>query len=217
MKKIRLIMVLVIGYLLINTVISFFFNPYYGVEIYGTRHELFKLIGNVYVTQEQLFYEFTKLLKYLSMIPLGLLFLLTTNPSEFASSLNKVGVPYKAAYGFALTLRYFPDLQKDYVSISKSQQARGIEMTAKASLMSRIKNALLILMPLIFSSLERVDNISNAMDLRGFGKHKKRTWYTSKKMTHEDYLAILISLVIMFISLGISIFVNGSRFYNPFI
>jgi energy-coupling factor transport system permease protein len=151
------------------------------------------------------------------MIPLGLLFLLTTNPSEFASSLNKVGVPYKAAYGFALTLRYFPDLQKDYVSISKSQQARGIEMTAKASLMSRIKNALLILMPLIFSSLERVDNISNAMDLRGFGKHKKRTWYTSKKMTHEDYLAILISLVIMFISLGISIFVNGSRFYNPFI
>nr|WP_202968607.1 energy-coupling factor transporter transmembrane component T [Oceanobacillus picturae] len=32
-------------------------------------------------------------------------------------------------------------------------------------------------MPLIFSSLERIEVISNAMELRGFGKKKKRTWY----------------------------------------
>ncbi len=217
MKKIRLIMVVVITYLLINTLISFFFSPYYGVDLYGTRHDLFKLFGNIYVTQEQLFYEATKLLKYLSMIPLGLLFILTTNPSEFASSLNKVGVPYKVSYGFALTLRYFPDVQKNYVTISKSQQARGIEMTGKAPIMSRLKNAVLILMPLIFSSLDRVDSISNAMDLRGFGKHKKRTWYTSKKLTKEDYLALAVSLLILLISVYVSVFVNQSRFYNPFI
>ena len=50
----------------------------------------------------------------LSVIPLGIIFLLTTNPSEFASSLNGVGVHYKAAYAFSLTLRYFPDVQRVY-------------------------------------------------------------------------------------------------------
>ena len=39
--------------------------------------------------------------------PLGIIFLLTTNPSEFAASLNRIGVSYKAAYALALTLRYF--------------------------------------------------------------------------------------------------------------
>ncbi|MDF2674735.1 MAG: energy-coupling factor transporter transrane protein EcfT [Clostridiales bacterium] len=49
----------------------------------------------------------TKLLKYASVVPLGIIFLLTTNPSEFASAINDIGVNYKAAFAVSLTLRYF--------------------------------------------------------------------------------------------------------------
>jgi len=216
-SQIRLMIVYVLVFLVTNTIITFFFSPENGVEIYGTRHQIAHLFGKYNLTSEQLFYQITKFFKYASVIPLGMIFLLTTNPSEFASSLDRVGVNYKAAFAVALTLRYFPDVQRDYRDISQAQQARGLDMSHKARLKDRFKNALLIIIPLIFSSLDRIELISNAMDLRGFSKEKTRTWYSSKKFTRQDYSAIVISALIFIATVCVSIFINKSRFYNPFI
>jgi len=216
-SQIRLMIVYVVIFIAVNFVLTFLFAPEYGVEIYGTRHELLRISGRYNVTLEQLFYQITKVFKYGSVIPLGIIFLLTTNPSEFAASLNGVGVPYKVAYAVSLTLRYFPEIQRDYQNISQAQQARGLEMSKKAKFMTRFKNSLMIIVPLIFSTLERIEYISNAMDLRGFGKLKKRSWYSKKKLTVHDYIAILLAVVIFTASILISVFINGSRFYNPFI
>ena len=71
-------------------------------------------------------------------------------------------------------------------------------------------------MPLIFSSLERIDKISLAMELRAFGTNKRRTWYNAKKFTKLDYISIALFLGLVIISL-VMLKVNGSRFYNPFI
>jgi energy-coupling factor transport system permease protein len=216
-SQIRLMVVYVLIFVLVNAVISFLFSPEMGVEIYGTRHPILNLPGKFDLTQEQLLYSVTKLFKYASVIPFGIIFLLTTNPSEFASSISRVGVPYKASYAVSLTLRYFPDIQRDYRDISLAQQARGLELSRKAKLNARIKNGLMIIIPLIFSSLDRIELISNAMDLRGFAKLKKRSWYTAKKMNTGDYTAIIISLLIFLGTVSVSIFINRSRFWNPFI
>jgi len=216
-SQIRLMVIYVAIFLLTNTIITYLFSPEEGVKIYGTRHEIAHFIGRYNLTLEQLFYQTTKFFKYASVIPLGIIFLLTTNPSEFASALNRVGVNYKAAYAVALTLRYFPDVQRDYLDISLAQQARGLELSNKAKLRDRFKNSLLIVLPLIFSTLDRIESISNAMDLRGFAKSKSRTWYNSKKMTRADYTAICISGLIFLATLSVSIFINRGRFYNPFI
>jgi energy-coupling factor transport system permease protein len=90
-------------------------------------------------------------------------------------------------------------------------------MSGKASLGDRFKYSLMIIIPLIFSTLDRIELITNAMDLRGFGKNKKRTWYVSKSLIREDYVSIAISALIFAFSLAVSAFVNHSRFYNPFI
>ncbi len=216
-SQVRTMVIYVVVFILTNAVISFLFSPEMGVEIYGTRHMIAQLPGKNDLTQEQLFYSVTKLFKYASVIPLGMIFLLTTNPSEFASSLSRVGIPYKASYAVALTLRYFPDIQRDYRDISLAQQARGLDLSRKAKLTHRFKNALMIVIPLIFSSLDRIDLISNAMDLRGFGKAKSRTWYTARRFSRRDYLAIIISCFIFLCTISVSIFINHSRFYNPFI
>ena len=216
-SQIRLMVIYVLIFLVTNTVITFFFSPEMGVEIYGTRHEIAHLFGNYTLTSEQLFYQTTKFFKYASVIPLGMIFLLTTNPSEFASSLNRTGINYKAAFAVALTLRYFPDIQRDYHDISQAQQARGLDLSRKAPFKDRFKNALLIIIPLIFSSLDRIELISNAMDLRGFAKEKTRTWYTSKKLIWRDYSALMISALIFIATICVTIFINKSRFYNPFI
>ena len=215
-SQIRLMVIYVAIFIVTNAVISFFFSPEYGAQIYGTKHEFARLFG-VSLTYEQLFYQVTKMFKYASVVPLGMIFLLTTNPSEFASSLNGVGVNYKAAYAVSLTLRYFPDIQRDYQNIYLSQQARGLELSGKAKFMNRFKNSLLIVIPLIFSTLDRIDLISNAMDLRGFSKQRTRTWYTSRKLNWRDAAAISLSALIFIGSILVSILINHSRFYNPFI
>lgn len=216
-EQIRLMVLYVLAFLFINLVITFFFSPYQGVEIYGTRHDLLHLFGNYTITSEQVLYQVTKFFKYASVIPLGIIFLLTTNPSEFASSLNGVGVNYKFSFAVALTLRYFPDIQRTYTDISQAQQSRGLEMSGKAGIGDRFKNSLMIILPLIFSTLDRIDLITNAMDLRGFGKSPKRTWYVRKKMAREDVTAIVVSAAFFILSLAVSAFINRSRFYNPFI
>lgn len=215
-SQVRLMVIYVLIFIFTNTVISFFFSPEFGTSIYGTSHEFASVFG-ISLTYEQLFYQVTKMFKYASVIPLGMIFLLTTNPSEFASSLNGIRVNYKAAVAVALTLRYFPDIQRDYKDIYLAQQARGLELSRKAKFFDRFKNSLLIVIPLIFSTLDRVEVISNAMDLRGFSKSKTRTWYTSRKFSRQDALALVVSGMIFLATILVSIFINKSRFYNPFI
>ncbi|WP_243299025.1 energy-coupling factor transporter transmembrane component T family protein [Bacillus litorisediminis] len=214
-KEVSFVLVFILIFMLFNNIAIYLFSPQQGVEIYGTEHILLGS-GHFALTAEQLFYLLNISLKYFVVIPVALLFIVTTHPSEFASSLNRIGISYRISYAVALALRYIPDIQREYRTISLSQQARGIDMSKKAKLSKRIKNAASIITPLIFSSLDRIEVVSNAMDLRGFGKHKKRTWYSAKPFQTCDYAAICLFVIILIGSLFIT-FYDGSRFYNPFI
>ncbi|MGL4914290.1 MAG: energy-coupling factor transporter transmembrane component T family protein [Romboutsia sp.] len=215
-KEISFVLYFILFFLLLNALLIFLFAPYQGVEIYGTRQDLLHLIGPYTLTKEQLFYELNVVLKYFATIPMALLFILTTDPSEFAASLNKLGISYKAAYTVSIALRYIPDVQRDYKDIAFAQQARGIDLSKKEKLGKRIKNSAAILTPLIFSSLERIDKISLAMELRAFGNNKKRTWFNIRKFEKQDYLSILLLIILVVISI-LMVKINGARFYNPFI
>lgn len=216
-RQIRGMLWAVILFLVVNFILTFVFDPDYGVEIYGTYHEIFRFSGRYVVTLEQGLYQITKFFKYGAVIPLGMLFLLTTNPSEFAASLNGIKVSYKASYALALTLRYFPDTIRNYGDISIAQQSRGLDLSKKEKLGVRIKNVMNICVPLIFSTMDRIDVISNAMDLRSFGKHKKRTWYAKKPMAKLDFICIGVCAVILLAVILIAAFINHGRFWNPFI
>ncbi len=215
-KEVRFALIFMFVLLGFNMIGVYLFGPEQGVEIYGTRHELFVIAGPYAVTLEQLFYMFNFLMKYLSVIPIALLFIMATNPSEFASSLNKIGVSYRIGYAVALALRYIPDIQRDYHNISKAQQARGIDLSRKDKFFDRLKNSAAILFPLVLSSLQRIEVISNAMELRGFGKNKKRTWIVERKFKKDDYRALVFGALILVISIIVT-FSDGNRFYNPFL
>ena len=202
-------------YIVMNNVLIFLFSPMHGTNLYGSRTVLFHIAGPYSVTAEQLFYHLNVILKNACTIPIVLLFVCTTNPSEFAASLNRIGVSYRISYAVALALRYIPDIQREYRDISLAQQARGSEMSKKASLVNRLKAASSILIPLILSSMERIETISHAMELRGFGKEKKRTWYSGRPFSAMDIACMLICAAIMLLSLLLT-YLNGGRYYNPF-
>lgn len=205
------------AFFLFNMILTFLFSPTYAVEIYGTQHILIDFGGRYVLTQEQLLYQFTKMMKYVAVVPLGLVFFLTTNPSELAASLNRIGCNAKIAFSISLTLRYIPDVIRNYREISLAQQGRGLDFSQKEKFSVRVKNIVSICVPLVMTTLERIEVISNVLDLRGFGKRKKRTWYAAKKMQWEDYLAISVCGALLVLSILLNVIVNQSRFYNPFV
>ncbi|MEC5423310.1 energy-coupling factor transporter transmembrane component T [Virgibacillus sp. C22-A2] len=214
-RDIAFVLIFILIFLVINNIAIYIFSPQEGVKLYGSSHVLFEIAGRYNVTWEQLFYQFNITLKYFVVIPAALLFIVTTHPSEFASSLNRIGVNYKVAYSVSLALRFIPDIQRDFRTIAQSQQARGIDLSKNEKLVTRIKNFASIIFPLIFSSLEKIEMISNAMVLRGFSKNKKRTWYNEKPFRRSDYIIIIVGALLLTGSLIIT-FYDGSRFYNPF-
>ena len=214
-RDVSFLLILMTTFMVLNNVLIFLFSPQHGVTLYGSSHPLFRITERYTVTREQLFYHLNLILKYLATIPAVILFVCTTNPSEFAASLNRIGVKYTIAYSVALALRYIPDIQKEYHEISQAQQARGIEMSRKQNLIKRLKSASAILIPLILSSMDRIDVISNAMELRGFGKNRKRTWYMARPFRKADFLSIAVCALLLAAAIVLNV-VNGSRFWNPF-
>lgn len=215
--EVFVLFVFTFAFMILNNLLIYLFSPEHGVTLYGTRHVLWSGIGRYTITKEQLFYHLNVVLKYTATIPLVMIFVSTTDPSEFASSLNKIGISYKIAYSVSLALRYIPDIQKEYREISLSEQARGLEMDGKKQkLVKRLKNAALMLFPLIISSMDRIEVISNAMELRGFGKGKKRTWYSFRPFKAGDWLVTIVSVLLLLVSILLN-FVNKGRYYNPFI
>ncbi|MDO5034410.1 MAG: energy-coupling factor transporter transmembrane component T [Actinomycetaceae bacterium] len=216
LSKLKVVLWFILVLMILNNIMIFVFAPQYGTEIYGTFTPLWELTPRYTFTTEQLFYQFNVTLKYFAVLPIALLFIVTTSPSEFASSLNRVGIPYKVSYSVSLALRYIPDVQREYREISQAQQARGIDTSRDVSFSTRVKNSASIMLPLLLSSLERIETISTAMELRGFGKANKRTWYTTRPLRTRDWVAIALSFALLALAAGL-IWVNGGRFYNPFI
>lgn len=213
-KDVSFVLIFTALFALMNVVMVYLFSPQYGVELYEAKTVLVEGLGRYDVTSQQVFYLFNLLLKYFCTVPLAIVFLMTTHPSQFASSLNQVGVSYKIAYSVSLTMRYIPDIQEEFYTIRMSQEARGLELSSKGKLMDRFKGNLALVIPLIFSSLERIDTISAAMELRRFGRNKTRSWYTYQDLKKADYLVFFCLAGLIGLALALYI-VNGGRFYNP--
>ena len=192
------------------------FAPEHGVSLYGTRHLLFSIAGRYTVTWEQLLYQANVALKYTATIPLILIFVASTHPTELAASLNRIGLSYKVSYAVSLALRYIPDTISEFFAVSKCQQARGVEMTNKESMVNRIKAAAQIVLPLILSSIDRIETVSNAMELRKFGTQPKRTWITGGHFRRDDYIAVGIGVAMMAYAVFFLV-TNGGRYWNPFL
>lgn len=216
LDDIKIILILAGIFLITNNLFVYLFAPEYGVELYQSKTIVFQISKIYSITLQQLFYHFNMSLKVICVVPIALLFIACTDPSEFAASLSRIGVSYRIGYSVSLALRYIPDIQKEYRNISQAQQARGIDISGKDKFFTRLKNSIAILLPLVLSSLNKIETVSNAMELRGFGKKKKRTWYTYRKMGKNDWISLGIAIVVLLSSIIIT-FYDGNRYFNPFL
>jgi len=214
-KAIWPLLLFIFIFTLFNSVFLLLITPEFGSKLTGTYTRLFRF-GFYSITLETVFYCVTLSLKYIAIMPITILFIFTTHPSNFASSLNRIGVPYRVAYAVSIALRYIPDVKAEVDNIINAQEARGVAFRkGDAGIWIRLKNYATVMVPLLLSSFNRIEVVSNAMDLRGFGKNRKRTWYHRKKYSKADITFAAISAVTLTAGIFIKISV-GAVYWWPF-
>lgn len=206
-KKNVAIIIFVLLMNLFNLFLTWLISPNYGLEMVGGSTVLFKITDFYIVTSESLWYFMVRLVKFIGSFLLSLTFIQCITPSELAAGLHSIKIPYKVCTIVSLAFRYIPDITRDFNNIKISMQTRGLELDSKkVSIFKRLKQYVLILIPLVVTSFDRVGNIANAMDLRGFGKKKDRTYYSEHDDTDADkklnilviiFAICLIALIIL--------------------
>ena len=87
-RDISFVLGLAAVFLLLNNLFVYLFSPEYGVKLYESRDVLFTIAGPYTITAQQLFYHLNMTMKVVCVVPVALLFIACTDPSEFAASLS---------------------------------------------------------------------------------------------------------------------------------
>jgi energy-coupling factor transport system permease protein len=105
----------------------------------------------------------------------------------------------------ALTLRFIPTLIEESRKIMKAQASRGVDFE-EGKIKDKVKQIISLLIPMFVISFKRADELSNAMEARGYIIGEKRTKLDELKLRWRDYLCLVVTCVLM----GLAIW---SRFY----
>lgn len=127
--------------------------------------------------------------RFLSVVLLSYLFVLTTDPNDLAYGLMQAGVPYR--YGFALitALRLVPVFEQEGQIVYRAQLVRGVRYDTR-SLRRFLTLARQFFLPLLISALGKVDALAVSMEGRCFGKFPSRTFLKEVHLTRRDGLAV---------------------------
>ena len=104
-------------------------------------------------------------LRILVLLLLAVLVTLTTRPTEMIDvlegairPLRHVGVnPSKASMMLSMVVRFIPMMMREAQEILEAQRARGLD-----------RNAIALLMPLLIKTLKMADDLSEAIEARGY-------------------------------------------------
>lgn len=135
-------------------------------------------------------------LRYFTVILLGGLYIITTSPSALVYSLMRAGIPYRLGFMLVLMLRFAPVLEDELETVHHAQRLRGIE--PKVSTLRRLPRLLrFTLIPLLVSTLSRVDALVVSMEGRAFGHQRTRTFVEQDHYGWIDKLLIAVSLLLL--------------------
>ena len=149
----------------------------------------------------------------------------TTKPLEMTYGLEWYMNPLKAikfpAHEIAMTisiaLRFIPTILEETQRIIKAQKSRGVDLE-EGKLKEKIGAIISLLIPLLISSFQRSEELSDAMEARGYDPSKKRTKYRILKFTNIDLYSLIGTTLVMTSIILIGIFSDNivSLFWSLF-
>lgn len=129
--------------------------------------------------------------RFVSIVLLGNLFVLTTDPSALAYSLMQLGLPYRYGFTLVTALRLAPMFQSESNQVYEAQLVRGVRYD-RGGLRRWWEMARWLLMPLLVSALSIVDALSISMEGRCFGMYRRRTFLRPVRFTWLDGVVLVL-------------------------
>lgn len=126
-------------------------------------------------------------------------FFTSASPQEFTLMLMKFKIPYRMAMLVELTVRFFPIMQAEYVSIVNSQCTRGLKME---SVWDHLKGIIPTFLPFLYRAVRRSSETALAMELRGYGRSKTRTFSSALALKANDWVLMGAMIMVIIISLN---------------
>lgn len=130
---------------------------------------------------------------------------MTTKQRDLIRGFTKMGLPYEIGLTILIALRYIPTLYYLAQNIMDAQKSRGLELE-KGNFLERARKMIAIIIPLLVLTIKTAEELAIAMESRGFGASRKRTYLIELKMTPIDYLALGIIFLALALYLGLKFF-----------
>lgn len=167
---------------------------------YGKGTRVIVDYGILYITWEAVIYGIAQGLRVAVAITGCLYFVMVTEVIDVSNALGrvfqKVGISYTVPLMFTTSFKFLPEFMTNYENIKESFTTRAFELD-KGGFVNTIKNFVPIFVPLIDSSLGKAQNIATALQLRGYGVDKKRTFFDDYSVTVGDVLFLLLGVAIL--------------------
>jgi energy-coupling factor transport system permease protein len=174
------------------------------VLLIRTGNIILNLPLNLYITDKGLEFSILIVLRLVGATMPLVIMLSVTRMSDLTNVLvQKLHIPYKYAFAFITALRFIPLFENEMNGIIEAQTARGVEFDTKNPI-KKLRLVLPLCVPLLISSVKRIEGGAISAELRGFNVRKKNSGYKKYCLNIVDYGAMLISVLVLISSLLIT-------------
>ncbi len=140
-------------------------------------------------TREGLYYGMATGVRLDAMIIAGMIFLSATKIEEISLGIERLGLPYRAAFAFSTALRLVPMIAATSYTIMQAQRARGLDIDT-GNVFTRTKKYVPLLIPVFVSVIRGTNVFAMALESKGFGHDEERTHYLQLGYKKADVLAL---------------------------
>ncbi|MDI6822750.1 MAG: energy-coupling factor transporter transmembrane component T [Bacillota bacterium] len=160
-----------------------------------------RLVGPVEL--EAFLYGLATGLKLDTMIIAGMLFLSTTRNEEITAGLIRLGTPFAVSFAFSTALRLVPTFIGASVTVIQAQKSRGLDVSS-GGFFSRVRKQFPMLVPVFVCAIRGTNQLAMALESKGFGAQRERTYYLEIGLGRLDYAAMVASAAL----LGLTVFLK---------
>lgn len=148
-------------------------------------------VGRIRITDQGLLRGIYIGSRFMVVVLVSYLFVLSTSPNQLAYSLMKAGLPYRFGFAFVTALRMIPIFEEEALTVYRAGQVRGVNYRPRGLRDVGDKLSGFIL-PMLISAMSKVDALSISMEGRCFGKYKDRTYFKVRDNYPGDLWAGLL-------------------------
>ncbi len=133
-------------------------------------------------------------LRILAFITGSLLFVATTDPSDFALSLiQQARIPYRFGYGILVAYRFIPLWTEELETIRAAHRVRGVG--GRGGVRGKLEQFQRYAIPLLANAIRKSERVAIAMDSRAFGSAEKRTYYRELSVRPADWAFLALTIL----------------------